>query len=272
MKDADPNYFFGPITFNSIILWLLSFATIIFILDVIGLLPPRFAKYLARNRYETVIMALQRMGVKISIEETEKKRTIVQRASEALGLSEPDYKVLLRQLLSEDTFDSKVGIGNSRHFTSDKFIDVMGASTSQERCLTYAKVLNTHFDSSGFDVIATPKSGSPILGYEFSRLIGKPFVLGAHMKVTDSQGIVGEHNYLDFPKSLTLTRKKILLVDDSTTGGRKMVELAQKLREAGAEVRTALVLFEPKGKGAREKLSTQGIELVSLTEGPTGRM
>jgi orotate phosphoribosyltransferase len=225
-----------------------------------------------RNKYDAVLTALQRMGVKFTIEEPERRQSIFQRGLERVGLSEPSYKALLRTMLENDTFNSEVRIGNSRHFESDKFIDVMGGSTSVNTSTSYAKLLNTHFDASGFDIIATPKSGSPILGYEFSRLVGKPLVLGTHEKVVDFQGAIGLHNYLDFPKSLDLSGKKVLIVDDSTTGGRKMVELAKKLREGGAEVKTALVLFEPKGKGAREKLGTQGIELTSITEGPTGRM
>ena len=82
--------------------------------------------------------------------------------------------------------------------------------------------------------------------------------------------IMGDHSILDYPKNLNLTGKVVMLVDDSTTGGRKQIELAKKLRAAGAVVNVSLVLFEPRGKGARDKLSAEGITLHAIIEGPSG--
>ncbi len=81
---------------------------------------------------------------------------------------------------------------------------------------------------------------------------------------------MSSHSRLDYSKDLDLTGKRVLLVDDSTTGGRKQMELASALREAGASVENSLVLFEPQGKGAREKLKQEGIELHAIQTGPDG--
>jgi hypothetical protein len=72
-------------------------------------------------------------------------------------------------------------------------------------------------------------------------------------------------------KQLSLSGKTVLLVDDSTTGGSKMLDLAKALAAAGATVTDALVLFEPQGKGARERLRSSNIQLHSIVDGPVGR-
>ena len=48
------------------------------------------------------------------------------------------------------------------------------------------------------------------------------------------------------------------------------ITIIEKLRAAGAKVNISLTLFEPQGKGAREKLAAEGITLHSIIPGPVG--
>lgn len=272
--DINPNNFFGAITFGNIVLWILGLATVVAVLDYVGFLPPRLAKWLARNRLEMILISLKRLGVQVCWNEEVITLNALERVLSATHIKEPEYKTHLRRLLVEDTFAGEFKIGDTRSFSSDGFIDVMGGSTSMARSLEYAKILNTHADIESigtFDIVATPKTGSPILGYEFSRLVKKPLVLGVLKKVDDTSGKMGSHANLDFPAGLLLKGKKVLIVDDSSTGGRKVLTLVETLREEGAIISDALILFEPNGKGARELLEKNDIKLHSILAGPAGR-
>jgi orotate phosphoribosyltransferase len=270
----NPDNIFGDIKFNDLVLWILAVGGLPAILDYAGFLPQWLARWIARNRLESTLQALKRIGVRVSWNEEQQTLNIIQRTLSATSIMEPAYKVHLRHLLDEDSFVGSVDIGVTRKFTSEKFIDVMGGSTDPARVKEYARILNTHLGIENipdFDLIATPKEGTPILGYEFSVLTGKPLILGVIEKAKNASQIMGNHVILDYPKSLLLQDKRALLVDDSTTGGRKMMDLAEELRRAGVTVEDAFVLFEPKGKGAREKLKRQGINLHAIVDGPQGR-
>lgn len=278
MTDINPNNLIGSITFTSAILWLLSLATLIGILDWIGLMPSKVAKWLARNRLDTTLQALKRLGVKVSWQEDKGAVTIFQALLDKAGVKELEYKTTLRSMLSYDTYESTFEIGDTRTFTSESFIDVMGGSTNSSTAIDYAKLLNTHASIEkivDYHIVATPKTGSPILGYEFSKLVSKPFILGMleknKIKEKGGRNEMKLHGSVDFPKSLSLAGKTILIVDDSTTGGRKMVGLIEKLRQEGATITDALVLFEPKGKGARESLEKINVKLHAIVDGPKGK-
>lgn len=261
--------------FLQLISIVLGISGLIAIIDYAGLLPPSIAKWVARNRLEAALRALKRIGVRICWDEDQPSLSVMERALTAVGVREPVYKVQLRQMLVEDTFEGEIDVGQTRTFSSQKFIDVMGGSVDVARSISYARILKTHAaveSLGGYDFVATPKGGTPILGYEFARLVDKPLVLGRDTeKAKDPTGLMGQHLYLDFPKAMLLNGKKALLVDDSTTGGRKLLALADRLTEAGSLVSDALVLFEPKGKGARELLESKGIRLHTILVGPQGR-
>jgi orotate phosphoribosyltransferase len=259
--------------FGQVTLWILSVGGLLSILDYVGLMPPFLAKWLARNKLATTLKAMRMLGVRVAWGHEQQSMSMLQRILDSLGIREPAFKLRLRELLEQDTFDGQIEVGETRRFTSEGFIDLMGASTDTKRSVDYARILNTFASIERieeYDFIATPKDGSPILGYEFSRLVHKPLVLGTRDKARDG-GAMGHHVRLDFPKGMTLQGKQGLLVDDSTTGGGKMLALAKELSAAGATVKQALVLFEPKGKRARELLREQGIHLISMVDGPLGR-
>ncbi len=271
----DSNNFFGDVPFNSIILWLLSFATLIFILDSIGLLPPKIAKWLIQNRLDTTIRALQSLGVKVTWDgDKPSQPSRFMRTFDSIRGKEPEYKSKLKALLTQHTLEATVDVGERRTFAAQSFIDVIGSTTDPEIAKTYARIIYTHLDAEkllDFDFVATPKDGSPLLGYEFAALARKPLVLGICAKGNDATGKNRSHLILDYPLHMSLATMNGLLVDDSTTGGRKMIELAEALRAEGASVSKAAVLFEPLGKGGRQALQDKNIDLYAIVPGPKGR-
>lgn len=269
----DPNNFFGGIKFNDLVLWILGAATVVSVLDTNGFLPNWLAKWLARNRLESTLAALRKLDVRVSWDEDTGSVRLIDRVLDSSNIKEHAYKTELRDLLKADTFKGQMQIGGTTVFSSGEFIDVMGATANSARAIHYAKLLQTHYKIENlptFDVVATPRTGSPILGYEFSRLSQKHFVMGISEKVKDKTQTMGDHSTLDYPNTLSLAGKVVMLVDDSTTGGRKQIDLAKKLRAAGAIVNISLALFEPKGKGAREALAAEGITLHAILAGPVG--
>lgn len=272
---------FIPLTnikFSEASLYLLSIGGLIWLADATGLLPKSLSKLLNRNKSEATLRALKDLGVRVEWErESSAKLKPFQRLLARTGIREPAYKIQLWKMLEEDSYDGEFNVGRGSHFEHETFIDVMGGTANYKRAEAYARLLNSHAQTLSlkhFDGVACPKAGSPFLAYEFSKIKSVPLILGVEDKVraaehTDfhQQG----HDKLDYPNDLKLLGRTILLVDDSTTGGRKLVELAKNLRNAGAKVEQALVLFEPKGKGARARLEENDVELIAVESGPVGR-
>jgi orotate phosphoribosyltransferase len=113
-----------------------------------------------------------------------------------------------------------------------------------------------------FDRVVGLKEGSPSIAIQFARKVGKSVALfrgegefkkdragGRPADLFDGEVIAGE---------------TVLIVDDSTTGGRKAMQCLDALRSIGARAANFLVLFEPLGKGARELLQAREIELIAV--------
>lgn len=280
MHDVAPENIFGPFTWNNVLLWLLALAGLVSVvgfvvssIDAAGLLPPWLARWIARNRFGETLKALERLNVRTRWDD--ERQSILNLLMSRLET--PSYLGVLQTMLAKETYTGEIQIGEGRLFTSQGFIDVIGATTRQTAAQQYAQILNTFRLEKGivdFDLVACPKSGSPILGYEFSRLTEKQLILGkppgTSAKIKDPYNILGAHIELDFPRDVSLQGKRILLVDDSTTGGSKMLSLVKSLRAAGATVHLALVLFEPQGKDARKSLEKEEVRLFSVMSGPKG--
>ncbi|MDP3731289.1 MAG: orotate phosphoribosyltransferase [bacterium] len=58
-------------------------------------------------------------------------------------------------------------------------------------------------------------------------------------------------------------REKIILIDDTATTGKSLIESAETLRNNGLKINKALVLVD-REEGAKENLNKIGIELISI--------
>lgn len=112
------------------------------------------------------------------------------------------------------------------------------------------------------DFVVTPKGGSPILGYEFSKLMNRPLVLHEEEARFDCE----KDDMRKWFDCAVIPPKgsKALIVDDSTTGGRMVLKVIEDLRKYGYDVSECLVVFEPQNKDARKKLSDQEVNLISI--------
>ena len=108
-----------------------------------------------------------------------------------------------------------------------------------------------------FDFVVTPKSGSPLLGYEFAKLVNKPFVLREQTeRLNRYQDPRSIFNCAEVPEKGSMA----LIVDDSTTGGTLLCDTVKDLRKYGYQVNTCLVVFEVKKKDARVRLKKENVQ------------
>jgi orotate phosphoribosyltransferase len=114
------------------------------------------------------------------------------------------------------------------------------------------------------DFVVTPKGGSPILGYEFSKLMNKPFVL--HEENARFDSVRDDMRKWFDCASVPPRGSRALIVDDSTTGGRMVLKVITDLKKYGYKVTECLVVFEPQNKDAAKKLSDQGVNLISIVK------
>ncbi|WP_160036563.1 phosphoribosyltransferase [Paenibacillus sp. An7] len=256
------------IFFNKLILLILTVSTVLFILEVSGLLPQKISLWINRNKLTQTFELLKQLGIDVDR---------YKRAS--LELDTPTYfkkenlEEELRKELEKATLHENVGVGKITSQQSNTYIDVMSFSTNPVQAELYTRYLSTFWSrklsergavrNASFDFIVTPKNGSPILGYEFAKLFKKPLALyNEEPKFSTGKNIF--QKTFDFMGKEPKKGSVALLVDDSTTGGRKMVDAIDKLREQGYIVTDCLVLFEPTIKDARERLKRKDVELHSI--------
>lgn len=258
-----------------LVLCLLTIATLVSILDWTGFMPPKWSRFLGRNRLREAIDILKELGIDV---ERHKK----------LNLSVITGKIFKSDLSLEESlkqdFDrwikkENVSVGKTEAIPLKEFLDVMGATVDPKNAELFARYLSTFWAqalrSNGdvatpdYDFVVTPKSGSPILGYEFAKLQGVPFVLHG----LESEKFISENEKIAFFGHFDCSEmpergKTALIVDDSATGGRKVLKAAEALRGFGYKVTDCLVLFEPQTKkqDIKEKLAASNVRLHSITK------
>jgi len=163
-------------------------------------------------------------------------------------------------------------IGHLRPTKVEYFYDLVGGTCDTNTAQFFALCLSSFWASNSpskdiiadadFDFIVGLKGGSPILSYEFAKLIKKPFLLHEETaRFKDNHDDIRTwFNCSEVPEKGTTA----LIVDDSTTGGAMVSEAIDHLRKYGYIVHTCFVVFEPQIKNARERLKSKNVQLVSI--------
>jgi orotate phosphoribosyltransferase len=263
----------GP---EDVVLWLLSISSVVFILSKLGWLPGRIDRAINRNQRSEIKVALELLGVKEQ-EVRSKFRSMKFKTTH----DEASVKKNADDLVKAHTASMQILVGRTHPAPQSSFVDLMGASTKANLAVRMATLIKTVLGSklmepqlknlTDFDYVATPKSGSPLIGYEFSKLTEKPLLL--HSMEPKYKNTDGSPNYLaNFDLSFTPERgKSVLIVDDSSTGGRKIMKLIVDLRALDLRVDHCVVIFEPQskvkiGQNARSRLAELDVNLISIVE------
>lgn len=252
---------------DHLLLWILFAYGVVDLLGLTGFLPARIRRWIVRNKSGETLDVLRELGVNIDG---------MRRAAIAQGIPNASPKGPLAGWVAESLerfrLRRSVLVGSTHQVRSDSFIDLMGASADPANARLFANALAQRWREQviagearqpDFDFVAASKRGSPLLAYEFAQRLHKPLLLhSAESKfATDENPELSASFDFATPPS---PNARILIVDDSTTGGEKVMSIVSKLREFGYQVTDCLVVFEPNVKNAREILRDQGITLHSI--------
>lgn len=252
---------------NRIILVLLAISTLVQVMNWMGFLPPKLRKLLKLSQAEDTMEVLKNLGIDI-----DRYRRI--NATVDLPIDYPqNIEKETKSKLEELKLDIKVSVGKHRATELDYYIDLIGHSCEPKCAELYARLLCTYWvqaikngivKNPSIDFIVTPKEGSPILGYELSKLLEKPLLL--HER---EERFFCKRN--DMRKNFNCAKRPpkgsaALIVDDSTTGGRMVISAIKDLKRFGYYITDCLVVFEPQAKDARQKLAAEGVNLISIVK------
>lgn len=254
---------------NAIIIALLGFSTLIQICDMIGFLPEWLRKRLRVNKSQDTLEVLKEFGINTNMYRRKNAIVGIPRDYDSKNLEND-----IGKKLEELKININVSVGKTRKTELNYYIDLIGHSCSEECAQAYARILTSYWadmienslsvNNPVIDFVVTPKDGSPILGYEFAKLINKPFVLHEESPRFDSEED-DMRKWFDCA-AIPPDGSKALIVDDSTTGGRKVLSTIEDLRKYGYIVSECLVVFEPQNKDARKKLFDQDVNLISVVK------
>jgi len=260
-------------TLDSIILGLISLSSVFSIAAWTGFLPAKWTRYFSRNRAEETLIVLEKFGI---YPDEYLKRNLAKSIPHFADAN--NIEKTLNELLARCTIEEKVGVGNIEQIEVQKYVDAMSMSTDPQHAELLARHLTTFWrklltkestmiKNPRFDLVVTPKGGSPLLGYEFSKIMQTPFAL----HTSDNKKFHSKNEKLFFHSLFDChnTPKEgatALIVDDSATGGRKVLAAISALKRCGIKVTDCLVLFEPTIKGVRTRLNEQGIALHAIVQ------
>lgn len=251
---------FDNIILNIIVI-ITSISGVILVIESTGFLPYKFTKWLTRNKIDTTIEVLKDLGFDIK-ENKEKVHKCLYDEKNIKRIEEKLDKCKINKQV-------EIGKSTSGHFFSN-YIDLMGACCNERTAQDFARELHTYSKNLNlnYDFIVTSKLGTPILAYEFSKLVNKPLVLHSEEeKFRLKNGKTDEPKAkFDFGILKPRDLKKALIVDDSTTGGRKILNIISDLRQYKYEVTDCLVLFVPIGKDVEKRLKDRNVNLHKITE------
>lgn len=250
-----------------IIAIILSISSVISILDYVGFLPRRISRILTRNKVQPTLDILKEFGIDV-----DKHKRLNLAGEISSYFTSVDVAENTSAALEKVTLKRKIMVGSVNSVPSNKYIDLMGATTNPPTAALFARLLISFWKTiltehnvvkhPGFDFVACPKGGSPILAYEFARLAGKPVVLHCQEAKFRSEKEVFQAVF--DAQSEPTAGSIALIVDDSITGGNKVLKAIDDLRRFGFNVGDCLVVFEPTLKNAKGLLASKGVNLHSI--------
>lgn len=264
-------------SFDSFFSWiavtLIGLSGALFVAEALGFLPARFTRWMNRNRLAQTLEILTAFGVDVDG---------ARRRNRAAALDQtPGETVVQRtgRLLKKFRLTGTFAVGHTVRLTSDHFHDVMGATCNPALAKSLARDLTAHWRTiisdhaeaveDRFDFVATPKMGSPLLGAAFAELMRKPLVLHVDEPKFDGGA---ERFRRSFDCDVVPDQgTRALIVDDSSTGGGKVIRLIEDLRDMGYKVEDVLVVFEPQlksdeGANAAHRLQPLKVRLHSIVK------
>jgi orotate phosphoribosyltransferase len=237
--------------------------------------PKWLVRRMDRRRAEEVKKVIQELGIdRQLLKDSVQAAQINQRAKSLNRYSRPtDVRTRAMRLLSAVRLQGEFRIGRRFPKAFPDYIDAFTGAMDRAWAEEAVSVMLSHLQivTAGnlppFSKIVGIKKGTPVLAWLAADRLRLPCVLHRGEDLKKPWG-TAEHPTGCFDGEL-VKGDIVLLVDDSTTGGRLAMEAVEQIRQLGAIVEHFLVLFERVGKDARDLLQDQGIALhpvISLNE------
>lgn len=253
--------------FEHAMLWAVVIITasahLIHLLDQLLGWPQFLVRLLEKRRQREVAEALRELGI------TPATKAAVQAAVRNDAVSRyNDPKERCMTFLRTCTSSGKYLVGSVEAKMFPYFTDVMAECLKFGRTDECVHILTSYLRSQNvnlkeIDLVVGIKGGAPTIAFSLAERLEKPLAL-----------FRGSNQYKYNPAEKRpatlfdgdlLVGKKAVIVDDSTTGGRKAFDCIDALRGAGVKVDEFWVMFEPLGKKTREHLKEQkGVTLRSV--------
>lgn len=217
--------------------------------------PHFLVKIVQKRRQREIAETLATLGISGSMQESLR---IAIRAAQFARYNDPKDRCMkfLRSCTTPGNY--VVGAVDAKAFSY--FVDVMSECLTTDRSDECAYIMTSYLKAekvslTDMDFVVGIKGGSPTIAVSLAEKLGKPVALFRGKN---------QYKYNAAQKKATalfdgklLTGKIAVIVDDSTTGGRKAFDCIEALRAAGVIVKEFRVMFEPLGKNARQLLQEQ---------------
>jgi orotate phosphoribosyltransferase len=237
--------------------------------------PKWLVRRMDRRRAEEVKNVIQELGIdRQLLRDSVQAARINQRAKSLNRYSRPeDVRIRALRLLSSVRLQGEFRIGRRFPKSFPDYIDAFTGAMDRAWAEEAVSVMLSHLriatggNLPPFSKIVGIKNGTPVLAWLAADRLRLRCVLHRGEDLKKPWG-TAEHPTGCFDGEL-VPGDIVLLVDDSTTGGRLAMEAVEQIRQLGAIVEHFLVLFERVGKDARGLLQDQGIMLypvISLDE------
>jgi orotate phosphoribosyltransferase len=232
-------------------------------------LPNRLGELFDERARKQIGAVLEKMGITIRMADRLNIALNVEEAREHPPAR--NYRDACLQLLKSFLVRGDYIVGERNYLPQKQFLDVMSASLHNEKCVRlasflhelYKEALKKNPDLATASAVVGIKRGSPTLAYEFAKSRHLPLVL--HRGSDEFRYNAPKRQPRDtFDGDLSTVGKTVLIVDDSITGGRMVIEAIVDLGRLDIDVAYCLVLFEVLGKEGRQALSDNHVELIPI--------
>lgn len=227
--------------------------------------PDWLVSHFAKRRRRDITAVLEEAGFVELRQESQLSRFNERVRSRSEGGDSDEVRKLALELLRTCYTSGAHFVGRTRTTSFPYYIDAMSATLREEFASTGARLISRklilEYDHRmpEFDLVVGIKDGSPLLAAHVSRIIGKPLVL--HRGPQDPKPLMeGGETFFD---GAIESRSSCLIVDDSSTGGRMVLDCIGALANRGAVATAVAVLFEPLGKNARRRVENRNVKFVS---------